>query len=47
MFYRALKFNGAPVEMVTYPRGPHWFTEQAAGRDVQQRVLDWLETHLR
>jgi dipeptidyl aminopeptidase/acylaminoacyl peptidase len=47
MFYRALKFNGTPVEMVTYPRGPHWFTEQAAGRDVQQRVLDWLDTHLR
>ncbi len=47
MFYRALKFHGTPVEMVTYPRGPHWFTEQAAGRDVQQRVLDWLDTHLR
>jgi dipeptidyl aminopeptidase/acylaminoacyl peptidase len=47
MFYRALKFNGTPVEMVTYPRGPHWFHEQAAGRDVQQRVLDWLDTHLR
>ncbi|SEM22718.1 Dipeptidyl aminopeptidase/acylaminoacyl peptidase [Pseudoxanthomonas sp. GM95] len=46
MFYRALKFHGTPVEMVTYPRGPHWFTEQAAGRDVQQRVLDWLQTHL-
>ncbi|MET0290704.1 MAG: S9 family peptidase [Pseudoxanthomonas sp.] len=47
MFYRALKFNGTPVEMVTYPRGPHWFYEQEHGRDVQQRVIDWLDTHLR
>jgi len=46
MFYRALKFNGTPVEMVTYPRGPHWFFETAHGRDVQQRVLDWLDARL-
>lgn len=47
MFYRALRFNGTPVEMVSYPRGPHWFHEQAAGRDVQERVLGWLDAHLR
>ncbi|KRG44210.1 peptidase S9, prolyl oligopeptidase activesite domain protein [Stenotrophomonas panacihumi] len=46
MFYRALKFNGTPVEMVTYPRGPHWFYEREHGRDVQQRVLDWLDAQL-
>ncbi len=46
MLYRALRFNGTPVEMVTYPRGPHWFFEQAHGRDVQQRVLDWLDSQL-
>ncbi len=46
MFHRALRFNGTPVEMVTYPRGPHWFFEAAHGRDVQQRVLDWLDTQL-
>lgn len=46
MFHRALKFNGTPVEMVTYPRGPHWFFETAHGRDVQQRVLDWLDSQL-
>lgn len=46
MFYRALKFNGTPVEMVTYPRGPHWFFEREHGRDVQQRVLDWLDLQL-
>lgn len=47
MLYRALKFNGTPVEMVSYPRAPHWFHEQAHGRDVQQRVLGWLDAHLR
>ncbi|KAF1014957.1 MAG: Dipeptidyl-peptidase 5 [Stenotrophomonas maltophilia] len=46
MLYRALRFNDTPVEMVTYPRGPHWFFEQAHGRDVQQRVLDWLDQQL-
>lgn len=46
MFHRALVFNGTPVEMVTYPRGPHWFFETAHGRDVQQRVLDWLDVQL-
>ncbi|MCL7715240.1 S9 family peptidase [Stenotrophomonas sp. CPCC 101365] len=46
MFYRALVFNGTPVEMVRYPRGPHWFFETAHGRDVQQRVLDWLDARL-
>lgn len=47
MFHRALVFNGTPVTMVTYPRGPHWFFETAHGRDVQQRVLDWLDLQLR
>jgi len=46
MFHRALVFNGTPVTMVTYPRGPHWFFETAHGRDVQQRVLDWLDLQL-
>lgn len=46
MLYRALRFKGTPVQMVTYPRGPHWFFERAHGRDVQQRVLDWLDTQL-
>lgn len=46
MLHRALLFNGTPVQMVTYPRGPHWFYEAAHGRDVQQRVLDWLDAQL-
>lgn len=45
-FYGALKFNGTPVEMVRYPRGPHWFHEREHERDVLQRVLRWLDAHL-
>lgn len=46
MLYGALKFTGTPVEMVTYPRGPHWFYEFEHERDVQERVLGWLQQHL-
>ncbi|UNK42621.1 S9 family peptidase [Luteimonas sp. S4-F44] len=47
MFHRALRFNGTPVELVTYPRGPHWFHEKAHEIDLQQRVVDWLDRTLR
>nr|WP_255682057.1 S9 family peptidase [Luteimonas sp. BDR2-5] len=47
MFHRALRFNGTPAELVTYPRGPHWFHEQAHEVDLQRRVLDWLDRELR
>ncbi|APO96509.1 alpha/beta hydrolase family protein [Xanthomonas vesicatoria] len=47
MLYRALKLQGATVEQVTYPRGPHWFYETEHGVDVQQRVLGWLDAQLR
>lgn len=46
MLYRALEMRGMPVELVTYPRGPHWFFEREHGRDVQDRVLAWLDRHL-
>ncbi|MFT3761499.1 MAG: S9 family peptidase [Pseudoxanthomonas sp.] len=45
-FYWALKFNQTPVEMVRYPRGPHWFEAREQERDVLERVLAWLDTHL-
>ncbi|MET0327980.1 MAG: prolyl oligopeptidase family serine peptidase, partial [Luteimonas sp.] len=44
--YGALRFQGTPVTMVRYPRGPHWFHERAHERDVLVRVLDWLDRHL-
>lgn len=46
MLHGALEFTGTPVEMVVYPRGPHWFHEFEHERDVQERVLGWLEKHL-
>ncbi|MEP6907110.1 MAG: S9 family peptidase [Pseudoxanthomonas sp.] len=45
-FYGALQFNGTPVEMVRYPREPHWFHEREHERDVLERVLRWLDKHL-
>lgn len=45
-FHRALQANGTPVEMVRYPRGPHWFEAREQERDVLERVLGWLERHL-
>ncbi|MEN5061944.1 S9 family peptidase [Luteimonas sp. TWI1416] len=45
-FHRALLVNGTPVEMVRYPRGPHWFEAREHERDVLERVLDWLDRHL-
>jgi dipeptidyl aminopeptidase/acylaminoacyl peptidase len=47
MLHGALQFTGTPVEMVVYPRGPHWFYEYEHERDVQERVLGWLQQHLR
>jgi dipeptidyl aminopeptidase/acylaminoacyl peptidase len=49
MFYRALREQGTPVEMVRYPGAPHWFggaVGTAYEEDVQQRVLDWLDRRL-
>jgi dipeptidyl aminopeptidase/acylaminoacyl peptidase len=45
-FYRGLKMLGKPVEMVRYPREPHWFHEPAHQEDVQRRVLTWFDQHL-
>ena len=45
-FYGALRSNGTPVEMVRYPREPHWFHEREHGRDVLERVLGWLDENL-
>jgi dipeptidyl aminopeptidase/acylaminoacyl peptidase len=45
-FYGALKSNGTPVQMVRYPREPHWFHEREHERDVLQRVLAWLDAQL-
>ncbi len=45
-FYRGLRMLGKEAEMIRYPREPHWFHEPAHQQDVQQRVLDWFDSHL-
>ena len=45
-FYRGLKLLGKPVEMVRYPREPHWFHEPEHQADIQRRVLAWFDAHL-
>jgi len=47
MLYRALKFSGTEVEMVVYPREPHWFVEYEHQRDIQERVLGFVHKHLK
>jgi dipeptidyl aminopeptidase/acylaminoacyl peptidase len=45
-FYGALRTFNQPVEMVTYPREPHWFREKAHQQDILERVLNWYDSHL-
>lgn len=44
--YDALRAAGKPVEMVKYPREPHWFRERAHQQDVLERVLAFFDRHL-
>jgi dipeptidyl aminopeptidase/acylaminoacyl peptidase len=45
-FYRALKYYGAPVEFVKYPREPHGFREKNHQLDWQHRMLAWFAKYL-
>jgi dipeptidyl aminopeptidase/acylaminoacyl peptidase len=45
-FYHGLLFRHKSVEMITYPREPHIFTEHAHQVDSLQRILDWYDSHL-
>lgn len=44
--YTALRLQGVPVELVTYPRAGHGLTERAQRLDATRRILDWLERHV-
>ena len=44
-FYNALRFLKKDVQMVTYPREPHIFKEQAHQIDSLTRILAWYDTH--
>jgi dipeptidyl aminopeptidase/acylaminoacyl peptidase len=45
--YRGLKRYGVESELVLYPREPHGFQEAQHRVDVQRRVLEWFEAHLK
>ncbi|MDQ2905860.1 MAG: S9 family peptidase [Chloroflexota bacterium] len=45
-FYRALRERAVPVEMVVYPREGHGPRERDHLRDMDERVLRWLEQYL-
>jgi len=45
-FYHGLHFLGREVEMVTYPREPHIFTEEEHQIDSLTRILAWYDGHL-
>ena len=46
-FYRALKRQGVPVEMVVYPRMPHGPNEPKFQLDIMERHLAWAEKYLK
>ncbi|MGH2372103.1 MAG: S9 family peptidase [bacterium] len=46
-FQRALRNQGIPVELVTYPREPHGIREQQHQRDLLRRVLAWFDRWLK
>jgi dipeptidyl aminopeptidase/acylaminoacyl peptidase len=41
--YNALKRQGVPTRMVTYPRQPHSVREPRLIRDLAERNLAWME----
>jgi dipeptidyl aminopeptidase/acylaminoacyl peptidase len=44
--YNALKRQGVPTQMVTYPRQPHGVREPRLIRDLAERNLAWMEKWL-
>jgi dipeptidyl aminopeptidase/acylaminoacyl peptidase len=45
--YNALKRQGVPVKMVTYPRQPHGPREPRLVRDIEERNLAWMEKYVK
>jgi dipeptidyl aminopeptidase/acylaminoacyl peptidase len=46
-FYYGLKTLGIETKMVVYPRENHYITEREHQVDLQKRVLDWFDLHLK
>lgn len=45
-FHRALLERQIPTELVVYPREGHGFAEREHIRDMDERIVRWLETYL-
>jgi dipeptidyl aminopeptidase/acylaminoacyl peptidase len=45
-FYHAILFQNKDAQMVTYPREPHIFKEQAHQIDSLTRILAWYDAHM-
>jgi dipeptidyl aminopeptidase/acylaminoacyl peptidase len=45
-FYRALRGQDVPTEMVLYPRMSHFHLEPKQLMDMASRMLDWFDQHL-
>ena len=45
--YNALKRQGVPVKMVTYPRQPHGIQEPKLMLDAMNRNLEWFDRFLK
>jgi dipeptidyl aminopeptidase/acylaminoacyl peptidase len=45
--YNALKRQGVPTRMVTYPRQPHGIREPRLVRDLMERNIAWMEQYVK
>jgi dipeptidyl aminopeptidase/acylaminoacyl peptidase len=45
--YRGLKHYGVETELVVFPREPHGFQEAKHRVDMQRRILEWFDKHLK
>jgi len=45
--YRGLKRYGVETELVLYPREPHGFGEPKHRVDMQNRMLNWFDNHMK
>ena len=46
-FYNALKDMGVETELVIYPRERHNIQQRGHQLDIQRRMLDWFDKHLK
>jgi dipeptidyl aminopeptidase/acylaminoacyl peptidase len=45
-FHRVLLERGVPTELVVYPREGHGLQERDHVKDMEERILRWMERYL-